>query len=251
MTRQFWMRTLLWLGCVGFSLQLNASEYLLSHVHHVGKTMSALYMKGLSQGSKKYQKDFEQHKQASEETLQQLHDIYPEIAASWQKQWQTFSDHLALNYTEDYGWDIPAHVRRDFRAYHSMVYAFMKEQKTQYTTANQQQAFASAQLEAMAARFFDISSTYNGTTSLSLSDAELLNPKQATVEFKQILNNLISSATNSKEKRVWQSVLQKWEFVEPNVINYSDQGAYFLVYATKNRLHQSLIPQTDLVGLAQ
>jgi len=250
MTRKLWMRTLLWLGCVGFSLQLNASEYLLSHVHHVGKTMSALYMKGLSQGSKKYQKDFEQHKQASEETLQQLHDIYPEIAASWLEQWQAFSDRLALNYTEDYGWDIPAHVRRDFRAYHSMVYAFMREQKKEYITANQQQAFASAQLEAMAARFFDISSTYNGTTSLSLSDSELLNPKQATVEFKQTLNNLMSNA-NNKEKRVWQSVLQKWEFVEPNVINYSDQGAYFLVYATKNRLHQSLIPQTDLVGLAQ
>jgi len=41
-------------------------------------------------------------------------------------------------------------------------------------------------------------------------------------------------------KRQLASVKSNWEFVENSVVNNEGHGAYFVVYATKNKIQQAL-----------
>ncbi len=100
--------------------------------------------------------------------------------------------------------------------------------------------FASAQLEAISARFFDVSSCYNGTVCLSSADAASIPPKDISIQLKKRLNNIATNINNQALKKSILSAKFKWEFVEDGVVNYSDKSAHFVVYATKNKISKLL-----------
>ncbi len=217
-----------------------ASESLLKHVQFTSQAMSALYMKGLSQGSDKYQQDLDQYKQKALTFLEKYQSEGGEQSDELMRQWQGFSHVLKLNYSKDFGWEIDMSIRRNFRAYLSDIYQLVEKNKANYTSQREQLLLANAQMEAISARFFDISSTYNGTFSLFTSDLEKLNPAIINEELKNTLDSLAQTSTDKATKKRIQSAKFKWEFVEESVVNYSDQSAYFVVYATKNRVNRVL-----------
>ncbi|EAT12828.1 hypothetical protein HF888_02405 [Bermanella marisrubri] len=226
--------------CLSFSAYSN--EYLLRHIVATSQAMSSLYMKGLSQGSNRYEKDFVQYRQNAQANLQMLQQEDNKLFQDLSERWQLFSDKLALTYSEEYGWDIDSAIRRDFRGYLSNTYEIARERAQTFDSEILKRLYASVQVEAMVARFLDIASTYNGTFSLSLSDAEKLDIQQANEIFKSTLEEL--KGQSSAEKNM-QTAARKWEFVEKNVIGEASQGAFFLVYATKTRITNILIPSLN------
>lgn len=214
-----------------------AKQTLLEHTQAVSQTMSALYMKGLSEGNNKFQRDLDHYHQLANSTLQTYVSEGGENAAALQQQWNTFQNQLAVEYSEEFGWDLDAAIARDFRGYLSTLYAMLAQQPFQ--TTEQQLAWVATQVHAVTARFFDISSSYNGTVSLSTSDAEKINPKQISAQLKATLDSIAETAKPDIKKRLL-SAKSKWEFVEEGVTNYSGQSAYFLVYATNNKIQQML-----------
>ncbi len=228
---------------IAFSLCLSpnvfATETLLKHLQAVGQTMSALYMTSLSEGSHKYKGDQERFMKVATATLQQYATEGGAQSADLLKQWQAFSNKLVVEYSVDYGWEIDSYVRRDFRTYLSDVYTMVDGQSADYQSKQARLLLAAVQMEAMSARFFDIATTYNGTLSLSVRDSEQVAPKPMSKAFKITLSQM---AVNS-DKNLAKSLLKaksKWEFVEESVVNYSDASAYFLVYATKSKIHKVL-----------
>jgi len=107
---------------------------------------------------------------------------------------------------------------------------------------------AAAQAETLIARFFDVTTSYNGTISLSPIDAEKVDPKTISQQFDASLTQLIKNTQDTSLKKQIESALYKWKFIEESVVNYSDASAHFLVYATKNKIHQ-VLSQNRLVSV--
>ncbi len=218
-----------------------ANETLLNHVKLTSQAMSAFYMQGLSQGNEKYLREFSRFKKQSETQLKQYVRENGEQAQQLLHRWQGFSGELKLEYQKDYGWEVDGRVRQDFRAYLSDIYQLVDKQKTNYTNVADQKLLTTVQVEALAARFFDVSSSYDGTESLFSTDMSKLNPQSITIEVKSRLTSLASGSVNTGEKNGLTSAKSKWEFVENSVVNYQGQSAYFVVYATKNKIHKVLM----------
>jgi len=109
-----------------------SSETLLNHVKLAGQTMSAMYMKSLSEGNDKYQDDLDLYKKQSHAALEQYVSEGGDQAVEFLKQWQGFSDDLKVVYSKDFGWDIEEWVRSDFRNYLSRVYQLTEQNKASY-----------------------------------------------------------------------------------------------------------------------
>mgnify|MGYP005991436075 CR=1 FL=1 len=228
---------LIFFACL--SCSISANTYLNQHVQAVGQTMSALYMQGLSEGNAKYERDLERYKQKASDSLNMYLRAEPEATAELERPWNTLKGEIKATFTEEFGWDVDSAVRRNFRTYLSKVYQLSVAKADGAKGLKERYEFTLVQLEAVIARFFDISSTYNGTVSLSNSDLEMLDPKVVSKEFKQSLDELASAGLGLKAKDI-RSAKFKWEFIEESVVNYSDESAYFLVYATKNKISKVL-----------
>lgn len=217
-----------------------ASSHLYAHAQAVAQSMSALYMKGLSEGSEKYHQEMEFYKQQATDSLVKLSAVDPEKSMALEQQWKPLAGRIKSTYSADYGWDVDSALRRDFRSYLSDLYQLTLTQSKENPSQSDLYQFASVQMESVIARFFDIASVYNGTVSLSNADIELLNPAVITETFKSALVSLAEKSENESISRNIQSAKYKWEFIEESVVNYSDQSAYFLVYATKNKIQKVL-----------
>jgi len=218
----------------------HANETLLNHVKATSQAMSAFYMQLLSEGNDKYINDFETYKRQSFTLLKQyVHDNGPQAKALLYR-WQGLSDRLVLTYDKEYGWEVDGRVRQDFRGYLSDVYELVDNQKNNYTSKAHKKLLTVVQLEALSARFFDVSSSYNVKVAIFASDQNKLDPKTTNRAFKQNLDTLASMSDSAAAKRQLASVKSKWEFVENSVVNNEGHGAYFVVYATKNKIQQAL-----------
>lgn len=218
----------------------HANEALLNYVKATSQAMSAFYMQSLSEGNDKYLKEFEDYKQESSALLKEYaHDNGPQ-SEELLKRWQGLSDRLEMTFDNDYGWEVDGGVRQDFRSYLSDIYQLVDIQKNKYTSKSLKQLLTVVQIEAMSARFFDVSSLYNVKVAVFASDLKKLNPKIISTDFKKNLDALTSMSKSDITKRRLASVKSKWEFVENSVVDYEGHGAYFVVYATKNKIQRTL-----------
>jgi hypothetical protein len=218
--------------------QSHANSALLNHAQAAFQAMSALYMKALSQGSAKYQGDLDRFKLQALESLSLFQVQNPQLGKEWMGRWLALTDNLKVEYSAEYDWDVDSVIRRDARSYLTDLYALIAADNEMQNHASQG-LLAQVEVQAITARFFDVSSTYNGTNSLAPSDADRLQPKVVSEHFKARLDQLAKQADSSTSKRIL-GAKEKWMFVENSVVNYSDQSAYFLVYATKNKIAKEL-----------
>jgi len=216
-----------------------ANPALLNHVQAASQAMTAMYMKALSEGSPKYQRDLEKYKKEALESLQAYQSSGDIKAKEWLTRWNRFSVDLKVDYSEDYGWDVVASTRRDARSYLSDIYEYINTNAL-IQESNEQALLALVEVQVITARFFDVASSYNGTVSLSLSDVQKMEPKATSKQFKQRIMKLAESNIDKRQAKNLISAKEKWEFVEESVVNYSDESAYFLVYATKNKIAKVL-----------
>lgn len=237
---------LVWLSCI-LSAPSYANPALLNHAQAAFQAMSAMYMKALSHGSPKYQADLDNYKQEAAASLQAFQQQDPVSGNEWVSRWNAFAANLKAEYSEEYDWDVDAQTRRDARAYVSDLYAYITSNPDIQEGENQA-LLAQVEVQAITARFFDVSSSYNGTISLSPQDVAKLEPKAASKLFKARLDDLAQSPQGAQSAKKIASAKGKWEFVEDSVVNYSDESAFFLVYATKKKIAKVL--QSASVSLA-
>lgn len=236
---KFVVRSILLLVFSGLmATQSHANSALLNHAQAAFQAMSAMYMKALSEGSAKYQGDLDRFKEQALQSLVVLQAQNPQLGQEWMGRWLALTDKLNVEYSAEYDWDVDAVIRRDARSYLTDLYALIAAD-TQLQTHVSQGLLAQVEVQAITARFFDVSSTYNGTNSLAPSDADRLQPKVVSERFKARLDQLAKQADSMTSKRIL-AAKDKWMFVENSVVNYSDQSAYFLVYATKNKIGKEL-----------
>ena len=239
---------------LGLGLVLNlvaqsafSNEHLLKHAQAVSQAMSALYMTSLSHGSDKYNRDLQFYKQTADESLLQYVASQGPQHEALNNAWQKIKNDIKVEYSEDYEWDPDEVLRRDFRTYQSNAYQLISQQLDQYRSAPLSVLLASVQVETMIARFFDVSTSYNGTISLSPIDAEKVDPKAISAQFNRAMDALVNRTQDAGLKKQINSALYKWKFIEDSVVNYSDESAHFLVYATKNKIHK-VLSQNQLVS---
>lgn len=234
------------LACL-LSAPSHANPTLLNHAQAAFQAVSAMYMKALSHGSPKYQADLDRFKQEASASLQAFQEQDPVNGNEWARRWNGFVANLTVEYSPEFDWDVSAYTRRDARGYISDLYAYISN-NADIQEGQDQALLAQVEVQAITARFFDVSSSYNGTISLSPQDAEKLEPKAASERFKARLDNLAQSPQGSQWAKKIASAKGKWEFVEDSVVNYSDENAFFLVYATKKKIAKVL--QSASVSLA-
>lgn len=234
------------LACL-LSAPSHANPTLLNHAQAAFQAVSAMYMKALSHGSPKYQADLDRFKQEASASLQAFQEQDPVNGNEWARRWNGFVANLTVEYSPEFDWDVSAYTRRDARGYISDLYAYISN-NADIQEGQDQALLAQVEVQAITARFFDVSSSYNGTISLSPQDAEKLEPKAASERFKARLDNLAQSPQGSQWAKKIASAKGKWEFVEDSVVNYSDENAFFLVYATKKKIAKVL--QSTSVSLA-
>lgn len=225
----------------------SANPQLLQHAQAASQAMSAMYMKALSQGSPKYQTDLDTYKQQASASLKAYQEQKGDMADHWAQRWNGFVVDLKAEYSPEYDWDVDSAVRRDARAYLSDLFQYIQNQPV-YQQADYQPLLAQVEMQAITARFFDVASSYNGTVSLSPQDVEKLEPKAASKKFKQRMDDL-AKAHSTRSKQII-AAKEKWEFVEDSVVNYGDQSAHFLVYATKNKIAKELQHKQVSVSLS-
>jgi hypothetical protein len=225
---------------LSLSSSVFASSPLYEHVQAIGQTMSALYMHGLSEGNEKYQRELNLHKKKADKTLAAYAKEAPEQAAKLQASWDKIKHKIIISYSEDFGWDIDAYVRADFRRYQGDVYSLSSTQKNIKPSQQEQYQLALLQLESIIARFYDIASVYDGMNSFNPQDLEKLDPKIINQEFKATLDALAEKSSNKAHVKSLKSAKYKWQFIEESVTDYNDQSAYFLVYATKKKISKVL-----------
>lgn len=218
-----------------------ASETLLNHVKTTSQAMSAFYMQSLSEGNEKYLLEFEKYKKKSFDILKQYQNEKGERSNEFMRRWLALNDRLVLTLDKEYGWEVDGSVRQEFRTYLSDIFQMVDNKKNEYTSKEEKRLLSVVQLEAISARFFDISSLFNVKVSIFSSDKNKLNPETINADFKNNLDTLANMSGNEKAKRTLASVKSKWEFVEDSVVNYEGHGAYFVVYATKNKIQRSLV----------
>ena len=218
----------------------HANEVFLNHVKATSQAMSAFYMQILSEGNEKYLNEFEVYKHQSLGFITQYAKDKAPQSQQLLKRWQDLSDRLTLTLDKEYGWEVDGRVREDFRGYLSDIYQMVDQQKNSYTKKDHRQLLSVVQMEAISARFFDISSLFNVKVSIFASDKEKLDPTNINHDFKANLATLANMSDSRKVKRRLASAKSKWEFVEKSVVDYQGHGAYFVVYATKNKIQRSL-----------
>jgi hypothetical protein len=229
---------LLFLSCL-LVAPSHANPALLNHAQAAFQAMTAMYMKALSQGSPKYQTDLDKYKKEAIESLLVFQKADSMKGGELLSRWNTFADELKAEYSPEYDWDVDSVVRREARSYLSDLYTYIATNSNIQESQNQA-LVAQVEVQAITARFFDVSSSYNGTISLSPQDAAKLEPKAASKKFKARLDALVKSSRRDAYSKRITSAKEKWEFVEDSVVNYSDQSAFFLVYATKNKIAKVL-----------
>jgi hypothetical protein len=220
----------------------HANEALLDHVLNVSKTISALYMLGLSEGSEKYQLELQSHKKKSIRSIKRYFSQGSIDSSSLLKRWQALSPQLNLAYSKTYGWELSPNpmVRFKLRQYHSDIYQLLEKNQRLFSSPSLRLRLVAAQIEVISARFYDIASTYDGAESLSNRDFESINPQLISIEIKQQLKMLSHLTQDKKIEDQINSVKYKWSFVENTLVNHQEKSAYFLVYATKTTLDKTL-----------
>ncbi|OUR93239.1 hypothetical protein A9Q81_15375 [Gammaproteobacteria bacterium 42_54_T18] len=231
--------------------QAFAQDELLNHVKFSSQAMSALYMQGLSEGNDKYLRDFNRFRNQSYLYLKTYYRNGGEDAEKLLQQWRSFNGKLKLEYSKEFGWEIDDKVRFEFRRYLSDVYHLVAKNIGSYNSFEQQMLLSTVQVEAVAARFFDVSSSFLGTYHLQQEDIDKLNPEKISDDFKKRMDRLAVGSDDDLFKKDLLSVKYKWQFVEDSLVGYSQNRAYFLVYATKKVIAKTLGRQPSQISSSQ
>jgi hypothetical protein len=217
----------------------HANSDFLNHAQYAFQTMSAMYMKVLSEGGDKYQGDLDKYKKLATISMNAYQLKHPNTNNDFSVRWEKLKDKLTVDYSSEYDWTVNLRSRNDARDYMFDLYLNIMNNK-ELDNTRFKPLLAQVQMQAIIARFFDVSSTSMGAISLSEKHLSQLDPKIASKQFKSKLDALMLSLQNKKLKKDILSIKTKWGFIEKNVVDYSHQSAYFLVYATKNRIFKTL-----------
>ena len=225
---------------ISFAFPVHANEALLKHTTAVSQAMSALYMKAVTEGSSKYERDLTFYTQSADNHMLKVAASELTGAQALSATWAALKDRINVEYTPDYEWNVRSDIRRDFRKYQADLYEIVNQNIAQYQQPPLMNMLALTQVETIIARFFDVSTALTGNLSLSLIDREKVDSPIIGAQFNQIITDMIKTPFYHQHAKNLSSAHFKWKFIEKTVVNFSNESAHFLVYATKNNIHKAL-----------
>ena len=230
-----------------FSSLSQASSPLTEHALAISQSMSAFYMYSLSEGDKRYERDYLHYFQVAEQHLKALQEQDAPLSSELKTKWDKLRQHLNFEYVEDVGFIVSSQMRIQFRQYLNNLYASISNNINSETNFEEQLLLITLDVEIMSARFFDISSSVSGAMNVSSNDRIIDPPKMAKELNEKLLKFQSISATKAIGKNL-RLVSRKWKFIEDSVINYKEQAAYLLVYYNKEQIHKLINKSQDVMA---
>lgn len=230
-----------------FSSLSQASSPLTEHALAISQSMSAFYMYSLSEGDKRYERDYLNYFEVAEQHLQKLQEQDAPLASELKIKWDKLRQYLVFEYIEDVGFVVSSQIRGQFRQYLNNLYVSISKNINSETNFEEQLLLITLDVEIMSARFFDISSSVSGAMNMSSSDRLIDPPKMAKELNEKLLKLQNISATKAIGKNL-RLVSRKWNFIEDSVINYKEQSAYLLVYYNKKQIHKLINKSQDVMA---
>ncbi len=227
-----------------------AVEPLSQHALAVSQSMSAFYMVSLTEGDKRYIREFEEYANVAESYLKQYQTVNSVKAAELANQWFELRPHLKHEYVEGTGLFIDNTTRYQFRSYLSSVYEQLIQQTTGEMADADRLTNMAVQVEVMSARFFDVASALQGTLSIRSEDIGI-DPKKMARTVNENLELLQGNQQISKNvQRDLRSINTKWKFIEETLTNYNGEAAVFLVYFNKKQITKLLVKSQETIAQA-
>ncbi|MEH6347172.1 MAG: hypothetical protein V7785_18905 [Bermanella sp.] len=230
-----------------FSSLSQASSPLTEHALAISQSMSAFYMYSLSEGDKRYERDYLHYFEVAEQHLQKLQEQDALLASELKNKWDKLRQHLKFEYIEDVGFVVSGQMRGQFRQYLNNLYVSISKNINSETNFEEQLLLITLNVEIMSARFFDISSSVSGAMNMSSNDRLIDPPKMAKELNEKLLKLQNISATKAIGKNL-RLVSRKWKFIEDSVINYKEQSAYLLVYYNKKQIHKLISKSQNVMA---
>jgi len=212
---------------------------LTQHAVAVSQSMSAFYMYSLSEGDSRYQEEYQRYLLEASGYLDEFEKHDSVVGAELKNQWSELQPNLKFDYVEGAGYIIHMSIRNEFRSYLDNVYIRVSKLISAETDLVNQMHLMTLDVEAMVARFFDVSSALYGSMAISASQ-DTLRPEEVAKKLRVKLARMIEMPISDKVKRKLKSVNTKWAFIEESVVNYTDKAAYLLVYYNKTQISKAL-----------
>jgi len=235
------------LGGLLTSFACFSSTPLNQHTLAVSQSMSAFYMYSLSEGDERYMRQFQGHVEKADKHLQQLAEQDPLLGGELNPQWQSVRQQLSYDLIEGAGYILPMVVRVSFREYLSLLYKQVLEQSASEVQLATELFAMALEVELMAARFFDISSSEYGVMGLSMSQ-QVIDPKTMSEKLQQTFDRFAKMAIPRNVKRQLRSVETKWRFIEDSIVNYKDEAAFLTVYFNKQQIFKLLTQSQETMA---
>jgi hypothetical protein len=225
----------------------NAVSPLTQHAVAVSQSMSAFYMYSLSEGDTRYQEEYQRYLSDASGYLDEFAKHDSVVASELKNQWSELQPNLKFDFVDGAGYIIHMSIRNEFRAYLDNVYVKVSKLISAETDLVNQMHLMTLDVEAMVARFFDVSSALYGSMAISASQ-DTLKPDEVAKKLRVKLTRMMDMPISDKVKRKLRSVDTKWSFIEESVVNYTDKAAYLLVYYNKNQINKALSKSQSMLA---
>jgi len=206
------------------------------HMLYVSQGMSDFYMFQLSNGDKRYFRQFQEHQALATHSEIKIKGIEN---LKLTEEWRSLNSRLQqIEFKNDEVF-VAGVLRRQYREYLTNLYlAVTKENASEHS---QEDVVEKIQLltAMLGARTLDVASDYYGPGSLTDHD-NLFEAEKATQQVSKDISWLMSQEISQVNKSSLRKLSLKFNFIRGNLVDYHSQTPYFLIYKNMNSMHKIL-----------
>ncbi len=214
------------------------------HVYSTAQAVSAFYMYELSEGDKKYLKQFKKHQLVANRALNNSTDLEQKL---FLQDWSEFQPYWKFNFVKGVGLNLDSVIRNDVRRYLTDVFLYIQKLPTHQSVVDAKMQNINLSTAMLSARLLDVVATQNGSIVLTEHERQVNEVDLADVVQLNI-DQLLKLGLPKAQTASIRKVNTKFGFVKKSLINYDEITPYFLVYKNIMSIGKLLI--TDTQGLA-
>lgn len=206
------------------------------HMLYVSQGMSAFYMFQLSNGDKRYFRQFQEHQAQATHSEIKIKGIKN---LKLTEEWRSINSRLQqIEFKNDEVF-VAGVLRRQYREYLTKLYlAVTKENESE--NSQEDVVYKIQLLTAMlGARTLDVASDYYGPGSLTDHD-NLFEAEKATLQVSKDISWLMSQEISQINKSSLRKLNLKFNFIRGNLVDYHSKTPYFLIYKNMNSMYKIL-----------
>ncbi len=217
---------------------LTAKSHAMSpfekHLKDVSQSASAFYMHLLSNGDKRYLRQFNKSKRLATQSLMASDTSYEFLP-----RWQALVEKLQFRIDDEYGMSLPRNTRFEFREY--LADLFLQYQKKPIAIQQDNALFDRILLSnlLLAARALDtVSSDYGSHINPNLEYS--IDQNKIANQIEKDINTLFTLQLADHKRVALRRINSKFTFLKESLVNYEAKTAYFLLYSNIRSINKLL-----------